>query len=113
LIVPRTRRSCLFDQHARITFLIQLTPDATPRELHPSPTRRSSDLDRMGAVDEHGEMIAADRLLALLARDMLRRNTGATVIADVLDRKSTRLNSSHVKTSYAVFCLKKKKKEAK
>src|SRR5690606_40725160 len=27
---------------------------------------------------------------------------------DVLDRKSTRLNSSHVKISYAVFCLKKK-----
>src|SRR5207302_8959259 len=29
-----------------------------------------------------------------------------------LDRKSTRLNSSHVKISYAVFCLKKKKKTA-
>src|SRR5690606_41000423 len=29
-----------------------------------------------------------------------------------LDRKSTRLNSSHVKISYAVFCLKKKKVEA-
>src|SRR5690349_23344520 len=28
----------------------------------------------------------------------------------VLDRKSTRLNSSHVEISYAVFCLKKKKK---
>src|SRR5215471_20754874 len=28
------------------------------------------------------------------------------------DRKSTRLNSSHVEISYAVFCLKKKKKEA-
>src|SRR5690554_975614 len=28
----------------------------------------------------------------------------------VLDRKSTRLNSSHVRISYAVFCLKKKKK---
>src|SRR5690606_39819650 len=27
----------------------------------------------------------------------------------ILDRKSTRLNSSHVKISYAVFCLKKKK----
>src|SRR5215475_14854673 len=27
------------------------------------------------------------------------------------DRKSTRLNSSHVKRSYAVFCLKKKKKK--
>src|SRR5690606_40954737 len=29
------------------------------------------------------------------------------------DRKSTRLNSSHVKISYAVFCLKKKKQEIK
>src|SRR5438067_7387763 len=33
--------------------------------------------------------------------------TGAFVIED---RKSTRLNSSHVSISYAVFCLKKKKK---
>src|SRR5690606_39899454 len=30
-------------------------------------------------------------------------------LADVGDRKSTRLNSSHVKSSYAVFCLKKNK----
>src|SRR5690349_22478964 len=29
------------------------------------------------------------------------------------DRKSTRLNSSHVEISYAVFCLKKKKKKTK
>src|SRR5690349_23238734 len=29
------------------------------------------------------------------------------------DRKSTRLNSSHVEISYAVFCLKKKKKKRK
>src|SRR6267378_4391806 len=28
-----------------------------------------------------------------------------------IDRKSTRLNSSHVEISYAVFCLKKKKKQ--
>src|SRR5690606_41157149 len=32
---------------------------------------------------------------------------------DNRDRKSTRLNSSHVKISYAVFCLKKKKKQRK
>src|SRR5690606_41413266 len=32
--------------------------------------------------------------------------------ARVVDRKSTRLNSSHVKISYAVFCLKKKKTDA-
>src|SRR3712207_7605678 len=30
--------------------------------------------------------------------------------AELLDRKSTRLNSSHANISYAVFCLKKKKK---
>src|SRR5690349_23877419 len=32
-------------------------------------------------------------------------------VAGLRDRKSTRLNSSHVEISYAVFCLKKKKKE--
>src|SRR5690554_5136477 len=31
-------------------------------------------------------------------------------VADEIDRKSTRLNSSHVRISYAVFCLKKKTK---
>src|SRR5947209_16880122 len=30
---------------------------------------------------------------------------------EILDRKSTRLNSSHANISYAVFCLKKKKKK--
>src|SRR3712207_7800163 len=34
------------------------------------------------------------------------------VLARVLDRKSTRLNSSHANISYAVFCLKKKKLHA-
>src|SRR2546422_3434630 len=34
-------------------------------------------------------------------------------ITDELDRKSTRLNSSHGYISYAVFCLKKKKKRYK
>src|SRR5438477_7316349 len=33
------------------------------------------------------------------------------VARDRLDRKSTRLNSSHMSISYAVFCLKKKKKK--
>src|SRR5436190_13093619 len=34
-------------------------------------------------------------------------------LGHVLDRKSTRLNSSHTVISYAVFCLKKKKKKKK
>src|SRR2546427_3095787 len=33
-----------------------------------------------------------------------------TTLCTLLDRKSTRLNSSHSQISYAVFCLKKKKK---
>src|SRR2546422_5949230 len=38
------------------------------------------------------------------------RNTERTALAvDTVDRKSTRLNSSHGYISYAVFCLKKKK----
>src|SRR2546426_4050117 len=36
----------------------------------------------------------------------------ARLIAPELDRKSTRLNSSHLVISYAVFCLKKKKEDA-
>src|SRR5690606_24205303 len=35
---------------------------------------------------------------------------GEALVSFGLDRKSTRLNSSHVKISYAVFCLKKKKR---
>src|SRR5256885_11541996 len=41
-------------------------------------------------------------------RDLLRLAAGTDFVAGV-DRKSTRLNSSHLVISYAVFCLKKKK----
>src|SRR5690554_6108061 len=40
--------------------------------------------------------------------DIARPITGIRYQTDNLDRKSTRLNSSHVRISYAVFCLKKK-----
>src|SRR5438477_11679792 len=40
----------------------------------------------------------------------LFRDDGAAVLERHGDRKSTRLNSSHMSISYAVFCLKKKKK---
>src|SRR5215813_14801437 len=42
-------------------------------------------------------------------RELVRICTAAC--SGSLDRKSTRLNSSHVRISYAVFCLKKKKKK--
>src|SRR3712207_7150499 len=37
--------------------------------------------------------------------------TAAALAEGIRDRKSTRLNSSHANISYAVFCLKKKKKK--
>src|SRR5690554_7035053 len=43
---------------------------------------------------------------------LLQRNAWLGIQIQVrLDRKSTRLNSSHVRISYAVFCLKKKNKK--
>src|SRR5690554_1842929 len=38
-----------------------------------------------------------------------QQNVAEDVTFSITDRKSTRLNSSHVRISYAVFCLKKKK----
>src|SRR5690625_6209556 len=49
-----------------------------------------------------------DELRAALSAT--RTGTPLVEALDGIDRKSTRLNSSHVAISYAVFCLKKKKK---
>src|SRR5690606_40704158 len=54
----------------------------------------------------------ASRPAALLGRAIdVSLATAAFPFDTSSDRKSTRLNSSHVKISYAVFCLKKKNKE--
>src|SRR3989475_4656967 len=44
---------------------------------------------------------------------LFRRPLGLAIPHTAIDRKSTRLNSSHSQISYAVFCLKKKKKKNK
>src|SRR5207249_6690976 len=44
------------------------------------------------------------------SHEILRESERSFAYAEDEDRKSTRLNSSHVSISYAVFCLKKKKK---
>src|SRR5690554_7664960 len=46
-------------------------------------------------------------------RSLLDRTLDGLQVFNYTDRKSTRLNSSHVRISYAVFCLKKKKKNNK
>src|SRR5207302_9205038 len=95
------------------------------RNLHSFPTRRSSDLSpsavptstrlppSVTAGSTAGYLTACwtsssttsrGESPAFLGRRSRRRRRKST-----RDRKSTRLNSSHVKISYAVFCLKKKK----
>src|SRR5438045_8064307 len=78
-------------------------------DLHSFPTRRSSDLRRQAE-----RRLAALGLEVVLHLEVEPRDAAGEI--DVLqggerpDRKSTRLNSSHLGISYAVFCLKKKKK---
>src|SRR5690606_41246489 len=94
------------------------------RALHSFPTRRSSDLAtaladvaRLGdhqrtaiAFVDFGQQLAQPHAswIALVPEQRPARLVLPLV---AVDRKSTRLNSSHVKISYAVFCLKKKKKK--
>src|SRR5438874_9680283 len=73
--------------------------------LHSFPTRRSSDLIFDAKVSRHQRTVCHPKLrrfgYSLLVLPDTSQNSSQ-------DRKSTRLNSSHVEISYAVFCLKKK-----
>src|SRR5690349_21935356 len=55
--------------------------------------------------------LAAQQQLAQRDHRVQRRAQLVRHVGEKADRKSTRLNSSHVEISYAVFCLKKKKKK--
>src|SRR5690606_41279993 len=93
------------------------------RDLHSFPTRRSSDLHMADIA--RAKPAIAEGLGIGLGIVVVARKHGWANYADLAsfairhfptlfvlngDRKSTRLNSSHVKISYAVFCLKKKTK---
>src|SRR5690606_40915468 len=100
---------------------------ADHRALHSFPTRRSSDLTELLIEGAVGSLSAEQREVAGILRDnslrlqrlienllsysewQTRRSELDLGEVRLQDRKSTRLNSSHVKISYAVFCLKKKK----
>src|SRR5262245_62864444 len=91
------------------------------RDLHSCPTRRSSDLKRnetlIAMIERNVRVpvkVMGDLRAQLAACHIsesslieLARHYGPDKIQR--DRKSTRLNSSHLGISYAVFCLKKKK----
>src|SRR5207249_12065320 len=104
------------DQTSNLALLLFLfTRTAAPRDLPPFPTRRSSDLgaraERQGRLERHDQIgtCAARRLEPAHRVLQHRHHPRLESAGGARDRKSTRLNSSHVSISYAVFCLKKKK----
>src|SRR5699024_12138176 len=90
-----------------------------PRALPSFPTRRSSDLEEVSLPESRLTDEMRARLAETVGEDFVRDDHATRVshaagrslpgrMGDAGDRKSTRLNSSHVSISYAVFCLKKK-----
>src|SRR5699024_12681002 len=84
-----------------------------PAEAYPAYARRRLRPEYAGAaaqaldLGEHHSVVGDHQDLRTVAGDLGQRQKHRLTW---LDRKSTRLNSSHVSISYAVFCLKKKKK---
>src|SRR5256885_7586515 len=72
-----------------------------------TPTERSAAAGVIRRVNDLERSLALPQLVARLTGRDPRRD--AVVLRAKQDRKSTRLNSSHLVISYAVFCLKKKK----
>src|SRR5690625_5413993 len=73
---------------------------------------RDSHLNEQKAIEENWRALLQEHklpeeLLFVNAKNIMKQSNKLKA----LDRKSTRLNSSHVAISYAVFCLKKKKKK--
>src|SRR5699024_12875365 len=82
------------------------------RDLHSFPTRRSSDLGQVIIPwkDAENPVLLIQKVIVPGMAQIAVPVHHKDLNGEIPDRKSTRLNSSHVSISYAVFCLKKKKK---
>src|SRR5690349_23508238 len=101
---------------ALTSFFFIFSVSGDHRDLHSFPTRRSSDLAVARKIKTRTILpagIERHRHPTRAGGPALRRQRRVAfeVPRPRRDRKSTRLNSSHVEISYAVFCLKKKKKK--
>src|SRR3989442_6264516 len=65
-----------------------------------------------GALGNAPDHLADTIVMPRTVDQMIGRISKRSIAKVKLDRKSTRLNSSHVRISYAVFCLKKKKTQS-
>src|SRR2546430_9029803 len=92
LMIRRPPRSTLFP------YTTLFRSDPTAEEIADTTIACASHVERFGITPK----------IALLSHG----DFGSAETTSALDRKSTRLNSSHSQISYAVFCLKKKKKKA-
>src|SRR5437763_11441445 len=97
---PKSRRRRKIDELLKPgqEVLVQVVKDSMGTK-GPRVTMELSIAGRFLVLSPHGEGSGVSRRLPDGERERLRK----------LDRKSTRLNSSHRCISYAVFCLKKKK----
>src|SRR5690242_21215294 len=77
--------------------------------LHPDRRCWSQFAARKGMVKSLGRSFAKEERAAFV-RQLEDTPPKSEVTGHVADRKSTRLNSSHMSISYAVFCLKKKRR---
>src|SRR2546427_9489040 len=89
-MIRRPPRSTLFPYTTLFRSPLQVSAQAAPDAVH--------------AAEDDGKPNADKKRLF--------KAGGIGCVAGGADRKSTRLNSSHSQISYAVFCLKKKKKSA-
>src|SRR5205807_9803047 len=100
---------CLLQLCCDLMYSFSFQAYGDPCALHSFPTRRSSDLAEPAPVAHAVLEAGAGRRLGLARRHRLHVLLAVAQHAERRqDRKSTRLNSSHLVTSYAVFCLKKK-----
>src|SRR5690348_18166433 len=89
--------------------------NSVPRKQRPiAVLQRCGGWITMRAVAREEQIVRPDETDVLLVVDVQNDFCpgGALAVPEIIlqDRKSTRLNSSHPSISYAVFCLKKKKK---
>src|SRR3712207_8614295 len=76
--------------------------------LFRSKVRGCSEVGAVGGLVDHGHHHDGDLPGVVLALERVQDRPAVDVGEPDVDRKSTRLNSSHANISYAVFCLKKK-----